>query len=90
MPHHFKWINRATLLFNLASAELVVGCADAHARACQREGGSERRRCDQRCTGLSVFVTEGQTDGRHKKTDGGMGGRQREIEADEEPESSRR
>lgn len=25
MPHHFKWINRATLLFNLASAELVGG-----------------------------------------------------------------
>lgn len=34
MPHHFKWINRATLLFNLASAELVAGCADA--RACAR------------------------------------------------------
>lgn len=32
MPHHFKWINRATLLFNLAAAELLGGCV--RARAC--------------------------------------------------------
>lgn len=38
MPHHFKWINRATLLFNLASAELVAGRADVHVR--ERGGGS--------------------------------------------------
>lgn len=29
MPHHFKWINRATLLFNLAAAELLGGCVCA-------------------------------------------------------------
>lgn len=37
-----------------------------------------------------VFVTEGQTDERHGKMDGGMGGWQGEIEDDEEPESRHR
>lgn len=70
MPHHFKWINRATLLFNLASAELVAGRARAReVRVCVGRGGWR----DQRCTGLPVFVAEGQTDGRRRKTDGGDG-----------------
>lgn len=34
MPHHFKWINRATLLFNLASAELLGGCVGVCVCAC--------------------------------------------------------
>lgn len=57
MPHHFKWINRATLLFNLASAELVCGWVGRGVGGCVWEG------CDQRCTGLSVFVVDTQTDG---------------------------
>lgn len=57
MPHHFKWINRATLLFNLASAELVGGLGGGRGGDCVWEG------CDQRCTGLSVFVADRRTDG---------------------------
>lgn len=60
MPHHFKWINRATLLFNLASAELVggwVGVRGVCVCVCAWKG------CDQRCTDLSVFVVDGQADG---------------------------
>lgn len=54
MPHHFKWINRATLLFNLASAELVAGSVEARARARERErGGGGAIKDAQACLSLS-------------------------------------
>lgn len=66
MPHHFKWINRATLLFNLAAAELLGGCVRARAClfVCVGRGG----RCvrDQRCESSSVVVTGGLTDGQRE------------------------
>lgn len=49
MPHHFKWINRATLLFNLASAELVGGWFRGWVGVC----GSGVIRDAQACLSLS-------------------------------------
>lgn len=74
MPHHFKWINRATLLFNLAAAELLGGCV--RARACvpvcvRRTGGgaggalcmrSKMRKLVRRCHGRTDGWTEGGTE----------------------------
>lgn len=63
MPHHFKWINRATLLFNLAAAELLGGCVRARACLFACVG---RCVCDQRCESSSVVVTGGLTDGQRE------------------------
>lgn len=65
MPHHFKWINRATLLFNLASAERVARFADVHDCARWR-----KRRCDQRCTGLSLSRRDRLMDGTRRRMAG--------------------
>ena len=65
MPHHFKWINRATLLFNLASAELVGGWV-WEGRFGARAGGGVIR--DARaCLSLSRM------DRLDEQTDGGAG-----------------
>lgn len=74
MPHHFKWINRATLLFNLASAELVGGWV-WEGRLGAHAGGvgvwSEMRGLVCLCHG-QTGRTSRWTDAR--KRDGGPGG----------------